>query len=313
MLPRGCAGRQRLGFVGFLVKQCRRSITRTWPFGVDLSETAVKLQAVAVDKSKETLSIRSILRFSGGQMKTASDSLIVESPLQLRSRDEPLAILMRTPGHDIELLRGLLHSEGIVRRGERPAELIAESENVVRVDMQVEHLKARWTNHLGISSSACGVCGAAAIAVLEELASPILSDLCWTPQMVAALPDALAEHQPLFEQCGALHGAALFDSSGQVLVSREDVGRHNAVDKVIGWAIENDRLPLSDIVLGVSSRLSYEIVHKAIVAGVPMVVGVSGPSSLAVDLAERWRVTLAGFIRNKNFNVYSHSSRIQQA
>jgi FdhD protein len=245
--------------------------------------------------------------------------MAVEEPLELRAHGETLAVIMRTPGHDLELLEGLLHSEGVLRAGESDGELRAvdpaqlgelERGNVVELLLAKERVQDRWAERKVLTSSACGVCGASALAVLEELAVPVLSDLQWSHSMISAVPGLLHEEQEIFGRTGGLHGAALFDKEGKLLVCREDVGRHNAVDKVVGWARRANRLPLSESVLGVSGRLSYEIVHKAIAAGIPIIVAVSAPSSLAVDLAERWRVTLAGFVRGEGFNVYSHSARI---
>lgn len=238
--------------------------------------------------------------------------LAVEEPLELRAHERSLAVIMRTPGHDLELARGLLHAEGVIREGD--AEVgFSLADNVLTIDMPAELVRERWANRDAITTSACGVCGAAALAVLEELAVPVRSDLQWTPAMLCSAPDQLRGQQELFARTGGLHGAGLFDRGGQLLACREDVGRHNAVDKLVGWALEREMLPLGEYVLAVSGRLSYEIVHKAVAAGLPMVVAVSAPSSLAVDLAERWRVTLAGFVRGDGFNVYSHPARISPA
>lgn len=262
---------------------------------------------------------RSLERWAGGVVGSVVDELVVEEPLELRAHGKTLAVIMRTPGHDLELLRGLLYSEGVLREGEQEGHVQAvapqelgelERGNVVELHLPERLVKERWAERKVLTSSACGVCGAAALAVLEDLAVPVLSDLRWSHSMISAVPGKLNEQQELFHRTGALHGAAIFNKQGEVLVCREDVGRHNAVDKVVGWAKDAGLLPLSECVLGVSGRLSYEIVHKAIAAGMPIVVAVSAPSSLAVDLAERWRVTLAGFVRGDGFNVYSHSARI---
>lgn len=253
---------------------------------------------------------RTIQRFRGGQWLSAADTLVVEEPLELRAHGQSLAVIMRTPGHDGELLRGLLHAEGLIRAGEEDWSLTQIEANVVTLEIDEALIKSRWAERNVISSSACGVCGAAALAVLDELATPIRSDLQWTSELVLSVPATLRASQKLFAETGALHAAGLFDRSGQLLVIREDVGRHNAVDKVIGWSLGEGETATTDCVLGVSGRLSYEIVHKAVAAGVPMIVAVSAPSSLAVDMGERWRVTLVGFTRETRFNVYSHPSRI---
>lgn len=253
-------------------------------------------------------------------MSSVSDELVKEEPLELRAHGESLAIIMRTLGHDLELLAGLLHAEGVLRADDGLGHLsvvdpkeLAELErgNVVELHLPEELVRERWSERKVMTSSACGVCGASALAILEGLATPVLSDLQWSHTQVSMVPDELQKHQAVFQRSGALHGAALFNKAGEVMVCREDVGRHNAVDKVVGWARGQGLLPLSECVLGVSGRLSYEIVHKAITAGIPIIVAVSAPTSLAVDLAERWRVTLAGFVRGDGFNVYSHASRIR--
>ncbi|MBL4636141.1 MAG: formate dehydrogenase accessory sulfurtransferase FdhD [Kofleriaceae bacterium] len=256
------------------------------------------------------LSDRRILRWKAGKAQETSDTLIVEQALELRMADKTLAVLMRTPGNDIELIRGLLWSEGVIRRDEKPAELTRSDPNTIELHMDHELVKERWAERDVITSSACGVCGASAIARLEELATSILSDLEWSADKVTSASARMRSEQALFHASGAVHGAALFNRSGELVQCREDVGRHNAVDKLVGWALGESLLPLSDHVLMVSSRLSYEIVQKAICAGIPLVLGVSAPSSLAVDMAEQWRVTLAGFVRGQGFNVYSHAYRI---
>lgn len=252
---------------------------------------------------------RGIHSLRGGRLESRVDELAVEEPLEIRAHGESLAVFMRTPGDDADLVRGLLHAEGVIR-GES-FELASAGPNAVVVEIDEKLLEERWSKRDVIASSACGVCGAAAIAVLEELASPIRSDLCWTPELVLRAPQELREAQDVFARTGGLHAAGLFDREGRLLVCREDVGRHNAVDKVVGWGLRQVENDFSEQVLVVSGRLSYEIVHKAVVAGVPLIVAVSAPSSLAVDLAERWRVTLAGFVREGTFNVYSHSGRIR--
>ncbi len=254
------------------------------------------------------ISKRHILRWHAGQGKPQEDELAVEEPLELLAHGASLAVLMRTPGHDLELVRGLLHAEGVIR-AERDV-LSVTGPNSVHIKMPAELLAERWSSRDVISSAACGVCGAAALAVLEELAVPIRSDLRWSPAFVTAAPGLLTRAQEMFSRTGGLHAAGLFDADGKLIVCREDVGRHNAVDKVIGWGLESGA-DFSEQVLVVSGRLSYEIVHKAVAAGIPIAISISAPSSLAVDLAERWRVTLAGFVRGEAFNVYTHPHRIR--
>ena len=252
---------------------------------------------------------RAIHKSNGGQLSRVDDELAVEEPLEIRAHGKSLAVLMRTPGHDLELVRGLLHAEGVIR--DDIFSLSTLGPNEVLLEMDEALVTKRWSSRDVISSSSCGVCGAAALAVLEELAAPVRSDLTFSPDLISQAPKRLRMSQELFEKTGGLHAAALFDASGTLLVCREDVGRHNAVDKVIGWGLEQTPISFSEQVLVVSGRLSYEIVHKAVAAGIPIIVAVSAPSSLAVDLAERWRVTLVGFVRGQTFNVYSHSGRIR--
>lgn len=267
-------------------------------------------QDACMQSGPRAASERRIQRWHKGQAESLIDTLVVEEPLELRAHDRSLAVIMRTPGHDEELVRGLLHAEGLIRPGEDEWLLTQSDDNVVTLEMADEMIASRWAQRNVISNSACGVCGASALAVLDELATPIRSDLVWTSEDVLSVTGKLRASQALFAATGALHGAALFNSAAELLVCREDVGRHNAVDKVVGWSLATTRT-LGQCVLAVSSRLSYEIVHKAVAAGIPMIIAVSAPSSLAVDLGERWCVTLVGFTRDQGFNVYSHSVRIQ--
>jgi FdhD protein len=263
---------------------------------------------------------RPILRV--GRSGRDRDPVVVEAPLELRTRDgRSLTITMRTPtgdDDDLELARGLLHAEGVlaanetdrVRRAD-PAGLAAEeASNVVEIDLDAEAIAERWPPRSLAATSACGVCGKASIAALELRSAPVSSDLALAAALVAELPDRLRAVQHVFGATGGLHAAGLFSPDGDLLAVREDVGRHNAVDKVVGWAMGAGRLPLSATVLCVSGRLGFEIAQKAVVAGCPIAVAVSAPSTLAIDLAERFRVTLCGFTRGGRFNIYSHPARI---
>lgn len=263
-----------------------------------------------LDEVTKRVSGRNILRWKSGKTTSIRDSLIVERALALRFAGETLAVFMRTPGHDIELVRGLLLSEGVIREDRELVSLSSDGPDCVTFEMDSELLKERWASRDLIGSSACGVCGVSALALLEDLAQPILSDTKWSFDKIVEAPRTMGVEQRLFEETGAVHSAALINKAGELVQCREDVGRHNAVDKLVGWAVSEARLPLSESLLLVSSRLSYEIVHKAICAGIPAVLGVSAPTSLAVDIAERWRVTLVGFVRGEGFNVYSHGYRI---
>ena len=242
------------------------------------------------------------------------DRLVVEAPLELRIAGVSTLVLMRTPGHDRELARGLLFADGVIDSADELADMHeptsvqpGEEGNILELGLPAD---TRLPERNTLSNASCGVCGKASIADLEVRARPIMSDLQVSAQVVARLPERLRVAQATFDVTGGLHAAGAFADDGQLLAIREDVGRHNAMDKLVGWALAERRVPLSQSLVCVSGRLSFEIVQKAIVAGIPMLVAVSAPSSLAVDLAERFRVTLCGFTRDRRFNVYSHGSRI---
>jgi len=229
---------------------------------------------------------------------------------------ESVAVTMRTPGHDFELAVGFLASEGLIAGREsiravrycdvEPGEQLY---NVVTVDLRVP-FDFGFAKRSFVASSSCGICGKAALDQISVVAAPIPAGPVVARSVVAALPGALRMHQGLFEETGGLHAAGLFDVGGTLEALREDVGRHNAVDKVIGRAFLADELPLSTAVLLVSGRASFEIVQKAAVAGIPILCAVSAPSSLAVDAARRFGMTLVGFLRGERFNLYSHPERV---
>jgi FdhD protein len=251
------------------------------------------------------------------------DQLAVEAPLELRLAGRPLTVIMRTPGHDAELARGFLFSEGMIAglddllRLEPVVGLDGDERgNVLHIELQPPPLaigrgpiRSPLERNF-VASSSCGVCGKTSIAQLAVQAAPITSRFSASRALVASLPERLRAAQVLFAQTGGLHASGLFDGSGALIAAREDVGRHNAVDKLIGWALAERALPLSERILVVSGRLSFEIVQKAIVAGLPLVAAVSAPSSLAVDLATRFGVTLIGFLRGDTMNIYSHPARV---
>ena len=240
-----------------------------------------------------------IERGDGDVRRPDRDRVVVEAPLQIRARGTPVATVMRTPGHDLELVRGLVHAESL------PASSIVQvDEDAVDVDVDPAAFAPRGL----LSSAACGVCGRVAIADLEARASEIAVDTTTTRAVLAELPARLRAAQEVFDDTGGLHAAALFTASGALVAAREDVGRHNAVDKLVGWALDARVAPE---VLFLSGRTGYELVQKAIMLGVPIVASVSAPSSLAIELAERFRVALAGFVRGASCNVYSHAWRIR--
>jgi FdhD protein len=215
-------------------------------------------------------------------------------------------VTMRTPGHDEQLALGFLLSEGFTPlRAEVPADLPA---NTIDVEGQVDLGRLQRNFY---TSSSCGVCGKGALEAVAVEAPRVESPLRVSRQLVAELPERLRESQPAFAVTGGLHATGLFDASGELLCLREDVGRHNAMDKVIGWAFEGGWLPFADQILCVSGRLSFELVQKAAVAGCPVLVAVGAPSSLAVDLARDRGITLCGFVRGGRVNVYSEPWRIE--
>ncbi|WP_336633502.1 MULTISPECIES: formate dehydrogenase accessory sulfurtransferase FdhD [unclassified Microbacterium] len=253
-----------------------------------------------------------------------ADTLSVEEPLEIRIGGEPLVVTMRTPGHDVELAAGFLLSEGIVRGSGDVRSAIhcggpgsGGTENTYNVLDMALGPDARLPDETAARrfavTSACGVCGKASIDAVEltSFFEPAADQTRVAAPWLLGLPDRLRAGQAAFEKTGGIHAAALFDSAtDELLVLREDVGRHNAVDKVLGWALLNDRLPLAGVVLQVSGRASFELVQKAAMAGVPVLSAVSAPSSLAVDLAERAGLTLAGFVRGTSMNVYTHPERV---
>ncbi len=270
----------------------------------------------------ESVVERAIVRLREGRTDER-DRLAVEAPLELRVGGKPLTVVMRTPGNDEELARGFLFSEGMIgSMGDllavrRPEGLAGdEAGNVLDLQLAPPPLTlggapARPALERNfIASSSCGVCGKTSIAQLEIHAAPISSSLRVTRAVLRELPGRLRAAQAVFAETGGLHASGLFDAAGTLIAAREDVGRHNALDKLIGWALADGRLPLSGSLLMVSGRVSFEILQKAIVAGIPLIAAVSAPSSLAVDLAERYGVTLIGFLRGDSMNVYAHAGRI---
>ena len=246
-----------------------------------------------------------VLRLPEGHSE--QDELAVEEPLEIRIGGEPIAVTMRTPGHDEELALGFLYSEGFHPLSARPTADLAA--NTIEVEVGAEADLERLQRHFYTSSS-CGVCGKGAIEAVRVEARPVESDLRVPADIVAALPETLLRGQETFAATGGLHATGLFDPSGELLCLREDVGRHNAMDKVIGWAFIAGLLPLSRKVLCISGRLSFELVQKAAVAGCPILVAVGAPSTLAVELARELGVTLCGFVRGGRVNVYSEPWRV---
>jgi FdhD protein len=271
----------------------------------------------------------------GAEAMRRSDTLVVEEPLEIRVGGLALAVTMRTPGNDVELAAGFLVSEGVISRGDQfrsaihcggpgtggPLTGIAigaptdgNTYNVLDVSLapgvmppDPELARAFYT------TSSCGLCGKASIDAVETVSAYDVAadDVTVDAAVLAGFPDALRVQQAVFDKTGGLHAAALFDATtGELLVLREDVGRHNAVDKVVGWAVLNDRLPLRGVVLQVSGRASFELVQKAVMAGIPILAAVSAPSSLAVELATSSGLTLIGFLRGQSMNIYTRDDRV---
>jgi len=257
-----------------------------------------------------------------GNLSHKKDVLATEEPLEilLRAGDEQrtLAITMRTPGNDYDLAAGFLHNEGIIHTKDDFTNMTycvdgnQQEYNSLRVQLQSNTFPGlhQLERHF-FTNSACGVCGATMLDDLSERKIPPLpAGPIIDAALITSLPDKLRESQNLFESTGGLHAAGLFDLQGNLLAVREDVGRHNALDKLIGWGLLNDQLPFHDRIVMVSGRASYELLQKSYVAGVPIFCAVSAPSSLAVDVAQRFGMTLIGFLRGKRFNIYTGVERI---
>ena len=244
-----------------------------------------------------------VTRVPGGEF---GDVVAVEAPLEIRLGGVPVAVTMRTPGHDEELALGFCLSEGLRPLGARvPDDLAANTIDVDAPGADVGKLQRSF-----YTSSSCGVCGKGALEAVAVEAPRVESELSVESTLVAQLPDRLREAQAAFEATGGLHATGLFSSEGRLQCVREDVGRHNALDKVVGRAFLDGLLPLSGSILCVSGRLSFELVQKAAVAGCPVLVAVGAPSSLAVELAADRGITLCGFVRGGSLNVYTETWRI---
>jgi FdhD protein len=253
----------------------------------------------------------------GAVADTALDNVVVEAPLEIRIGGVPTTVVMRTPGNDEELVRGFLFTEGLIVRAadiastRRPDGLGPdEVGNVLDVELAPRVVQIRTPQRSFYASSSCGVCGKSSIKALEVKAPKIDSPLTITRSVLASLPHRLAQAQAVFEKTGGLHAAGFFRADGELVIAREDVGRHNAVDKIAGWALEHDKMPLSDGVLVVSGRLGFEIVQKAVMCAIPIIAAVSAPSSAALELAQRFAVTVAGFVRGNSMNLYSRAERV---
>lgn len=266
------------------------------------------------------VAVTQVTEWQDGTVSRVDDCLVGEEPLEIRLGNRPISVTMRTPGHDLELTAGFLFTEGVINGSDQVASLRhvasrGHKSNVVRVDLRpgVAVNISRLQRNFAATSS-CGLCGKASIDAVRVrgIARPNPA-LRVSPDVLCLLPDALRSAQTLFGRTGGPHAAGLFDTMGRLVALREDVGRHNAVDKLVGWALLEKRLPLKDSALLVSGRGSFEIAQKALVAGIPIVACISAPSSLAVQLAWEFGLTLVGFLRGKRFVCYTGEERVRLA
>jgi FdhD protein len=256
-----------------------------------------------------------VVRVDDGAESEVSDTIVVEEPLEIRVDGESAVVTMRTPGDDFDLAAGFMWTEGWIRSfgdvgtiAHCPDEQDPELKNSVDIRLLSPAQHVSWRSTTWVSSS-CGLCGKATIEAIRREVSPLLSDVRIPDEIVFGLPGALFRRQSNFRETGGIHAAGLFDVEGRELAVREDIGRHNAVDKVVGALLREDRLGEAAVLM-VSGRLGFEIAQKALMAGVPIVASVSAPSSLAVSLAVEFGLTTVGFLRGRSMNIYSRSDRI---
>ena len=275
-----------------------------------------------MSRTPRSVDLTQVTEWHDGKSVRKDDYLAAEEPLEIRIGENPLSVTMRTPGDDLELAAGFLFTEGLVQRRDQILALenslgddAGKRGNVVQAELIADAAPdfEKMRRHF-FAASSCGICGKASIdSVRSRLLRAPNPDFRIEPELLVRLPEVLRAAQDVFERTGGLHAASLFDPAGNLLVLREDIGRHNAVDKVIGWALLKDQVPLNDSVLLVSGRGGFEIVQKAIVAGIPVVASVSAPSSLAVQLARELRQTLIGFLRGNRFVVYAGEERVAKS
>lgn len=265
---------------------------------------------------ERSVELTQVTEWEDGRVRSLQDSLAAEEPLEIRISGRPLTVTMRTAGHDLELAAGFLLTEGIIASSSQIAGLRSDALengrrcNVVDVELRDAHYDSAGSQRNFFAASSCGICGKATIESIRRrgLQAPN-PNFRVRPEVLCELPNAIRAEQAVFERTGGLHAAALFDAEGTLMVLREDIGRHNAVDKVIGWAMHAAKLPLGESILMVSGRGGFEIVQKALAAGIPVLASVSAPSSLAVQLARELGLTLIGFLRGRRFVVYAGASR----
>ncbi len=270
-------------------------------------------------RDPRSMRITRVTVWASGSPERVEDWLASEEPLEIRCGRQSLGVTMRTPGHDDELVAGLLFTDGIIRSPDqlvwaRPSRKDPGSrakQNTIIVKLRGVEIPKRRTERMYSAGSACGVCGKASIeAVRQRLPARPETATRFDAEILCTLPDRLKTEQELFRRTGGLHAAALFNAKGELMVLREDIGRHNAVDKVIGWAFLRKQIPLSGHLCLVSGRGGFEIVQKALMAGLPLLASVSAPSSLAVQVAREMGMSLVGFLRGKRFVIYSGEERI---
>jgi FdhD protein len=265
---------------------------------------------------ERSLELTQVTEWEDGRVRSLQDSLAAEEPFEIRIGGVPLTVTMRTPGHDIELAAGFLLTEGIIQSSGQIAAIRARTpenglrSNVVEVELKDTDFDSGVVQRNFFAASSCGICGKASIHAIRVrgLQQPD-SGFRLDPEVLCRLPATLRSEQAVFSRTGGLHAAALFDASGQLMALREDIGRHNAVDKIVGWALLHQQLPLSRHVMLVSGRGGFEIVQKALAAGIPILASVSAPSTLAVKLARELGLTLVGFLRGRRFVIYSGEIR----
>jgi FdhD protein len=258
-----------------------------------------------------------VSEWNDGKVHCLTDSLAGEEPLLIQVAGQALTVTMRTPGDDFELAAGFLFTEGIVRSREEIVSLDSADDSAaghseVHVELRGGAIpRSRETKRNFLANSSCGLCGKTS---LEALYAPGITrpnpDFRFDPQVLCGLPETLRPAQTIFGKTGGLHAAALFDPSGKLLAVKEDVGRHNAVDKLVGWALLQGRIPLANYALLASGRGGFEIIQKSLMAGIPLLASVSAPSSLAVQMAREFGLTLVGFLRGRRFVVYSGEERL---
>jgi len=265
---------------------------------------------------ERSLEITQVKEWKDGAVRPCEDDLAAEEPLEIRVGELPLTVTMRTPGHDLELAAGFLLTEGIIETADQIAGIRLKTSgngaksNVVEAELKDTDFDGQILQRNFFAASSCGICGKASIdAIRRRGLRPLDRGFRIDPELLCRLPEMLLSSQTVFNRTGGLHAAALFDGEGQLLAVREDIGRHNAVDKIVGWALLEGRLPLDRHLLLTSGRGGFEIAQKALAAGIPILASISAPSSLAVKLARELGLTLIGFLRGRRFVVYAGEFR----